>query len=165
MQEKILVTYATRTGSTVAVAEEIAKVLRDLGAVVHALPMDEVVGVVGYTGVIVGSPIRVGKWLPEAVDFLKAYEKELNRVPTALFTMCMTLHEDTPENRELVAGYVEPLFGIVKPVAVGAFAGAVKPENMNLLEKFAMRMVKAPVGDFRDWGAIHSWAADVYWMM
>ena len=165
MENKILVTYATRTGSTVDVAVEIGREMRKLGSTVHIMPMDEVKDITGYDAVVIGSPIRVGKWLPEAVRFVKKHSDELRRVHTALFTVCMTLFEDTPENRDLVNSYIEPLYEYVKPVAVGAFAGAVKPDNMNVLERFVMRMVKAPVGDFRDWEAIHTWATDVYWLM
>lgn len=31
----------------------------------------------------------------------------------------------------------------------------------NFLEKFMINTVKAPAGDFRDWKAIDSWAAEI----
>jgi len=34
----------------------------------------------------------------------------------------------------------------------------VNIEKLNLIEKWMLRNVKAPPGDFRDWEAITSWA-------
>jgi hypothetical protein len=32
---------------------------------------------------------------------------------------------------------------------------------MNLIEKWMIKNVKAPLGDFRDWGAINAWASAI----
>jgi hypothetical protein len=34
----------------------------------------------------------------------------------------------------------------------------VDAEKLNFIEKFMLKNVKAPAGDFRDWGAITAWA-------
>ncbi len=47
MGKKILVTYASRAGSTAGVAEKIGKVLRDFGEVAEVKPMHEVTGSFG----------------------------------------------------------------------------------------------------------------------
>ena len=43
----------------------------------------------GYAGVVMGSAIRMGSWLPEAVDFLKANQAALSALPVSLFTVHM----------------------------------------------------------------------------
>ena len=71
MSEKILVTYSTRTGTTKGVSEEIGKTIASLGETVDVLPMSEVTALSGYRAVIAGSAVQSGKWLPEAMDFIR----------------------------------------------------------------------------------------------
>jgi menaquinone-dependent protoporphyrinogen oxidase len=71
MTNRILVTYATRAGSTVEVAAAIGETLRGSGFSVDVKPVKEKPSVEGYQAVVVGSAIRLGSWLPEAVNFVK----------------------------------------------------------------------------------------------
>lgn len=56
MTNKILVTYASRTGSTAEVAEAIARTLSEGGAQVDVLPMQEVKDLTSYQGIVVAAP-------------------------------------------------------------------------------------------------------------
>jgi menaquinone-dependent protoporphyrinogen oxidase len=117
--------------------------------------------VAGYDAVIVGSAIRMGNWLPEAVTFLEEHQLNLAAMPVALFTVHMNnLHDDeaSRENRE---HYLDGVRRLVKPVSAAFFAGAIVPEHLNLIDRMISRLVKAPQGDFRDWDAIHDWAERV----
>ena len=62
MSNKILVTYATCTGSTVGVAEAIGKTLADGGAQVDVLPMQAVKDLAPYQAVVAGSAIQGKRW-------------------------------------------------------------------------------------------------------
>ena len=79
MSEKILVTYASRFGSTAGVAEAIGKTLTELGVQVDVLPMKEVKDISPYQSVVAGSAINGNAWLPEAMQFLQTYQAELQR--------------------------------------------------------------------------------------
>jgi menaquinone-dependent protoporphyrinogen oxidase len=68
---KTLITYATRTGSTVGVAEAIAKTLRENGIEVNVFPMQEDTDLSPYQAVVAGSAIQNWGWLPEAFQFCK----------------------------------------------------------------------------------------------
>ena len=81
----ILVTYATHASSTFEVAEQIAEVLRTTEASVDVKPVPAVHEVKGYEAVVIGSAIRMGQWLPEAVAFVQAQREPLSHIPTATF--------------------------------------------------------------------------------
>ena len=57
MSDKILVTYATRYGSTQEVAEKVAATLRESGLAVDVQPAKQVRTLDGYRAVVVGAPL------------------------------------------------------------------------------------------------------------
>jgi menaquinone-dependent protoporphyrinogen oxidase len=70
MNNRILIAYGTRCGSTGGVAEAIGQVLSIGGAAVDVRLVKDVNDLSPYQAVMVGSAIRMGKWLPEAVEFV-----------------------------------------------------------------------------------------------
>jgi menaquinone-dependent protoporphyrinogen oxidase len=114
-----------------------------------------------YRAVIVGSAIRFGKWLPEAVQFVQAHQAVLSRLPVAYFVVCLTLSDDTEENRHKVAAYLDPVSKLVPPVDMRLFAGAVDYRKFSLLLRLFMKLAKTPEGDFRRWDEIRAWAASL----
>jgi menaquinone-dependent protoporphyrinogen oxidase len=159
MENKILIAYASRAGSTGEVARVVGEVLQAQGAVVDVAAMKEIQDLSPYRAVVVGSAIRMGSWVPEATAFVKKHSTELGKVPTAYFTVCLTLKDDNEENRKKVDAYLDPLRVIVKPAVSGSFAGVMDPIKLSVLERLMVRMIKAPTGDFRNWDAIRGWAA------
>ena len=67
----ILVTYASRTGTTAGVAEAIGQTLAESGMQVEVLPMREVRDLSPYRAVVAGSAIQGSYWLPEAMQHYK----------------------------------------------------------------------------------------------
>jgi menaquinone-dependent protoporphyrinogen oxidase len=162
VSKKILVAYASKAGSTAEIAEAIGKTLSAQGAQVDVLPIKKVTSLAGYQGVAIGSTIRIGRWLSEAVDFVSKHKAELSQVPTAYFLGCLTLKDDTAENRKTADAYLDPLRAIVQPVQVGLFAGKMDMSKLSMLDRWIVTAMKSPVGDFRDWNAINSWAAQLF---
>ena len=159
---KILVAYATKAGSTAEVAAEIGRVIESKsGHKVDVRPVGKAKEVSGYDAVIIGSAIRVGKWLPEATKFVEKHRDALSQVPVAYFTVCLTLSEDTEENRRKVAAYLDPVCEVVQPVDVGLFAGVMDYSKLPFILRLMMKKMGSPEGDFRDWEAIRAWAADL----
>lgn len=159
---RILVAYATRNGSTAGVAAEIGWVLGSTnGNVVDVRPIAGLEGLDGYGAVIIGSPVRGSKWLPEAVGFVSEREEALRQVPVAYFLVRLKMREDTAENRAEMAMTLEPVREVVTPVDVGLFAGAMDYGQFSFPMRLMMKAIKAPEGDFRDWAAIREWAADL----
>ena len=161
MSDKILVAYASRCGSTGGVAEAIGQVLCDGGAAVDVRLVKDVTDVSPYRAVVVGSAIRMGQWLPEAVKFVETHRDALSQVPVAYFAVCMTLAEDTEENRRTVAAHLDPVREQVQPVDVGLFAGAMDYSKLSFVFRLIIKAMKVPEGDFRNWDAIRNWAANV----
>ena len=164
MNDKILITYASRAGSTAGVAEEIGKTLIEMGLQVDVLPMQEVEDLAPYRAVVAGSAIRGQKWLPEAMQFLSGHRSELLHKPFASFMVCITLSmANASQYREGLKSWMSPVRTLVQPVSEGYFAGALDfsklPFSFNVL---AMRLVVLfglwKIGDHRDWAGIRMWA-------
>ncbi len=167
MADTILVTYASRTGSTAGVAQAIARTLTDSGAAVTILPMGEVRDVMPYQAVVAGSAIQGGRWLPEALEFVEMHRGALSRKPFAAFLVCMTLAlPDAEKYRAHVASWLAPVRALVPPVSEGLFAGTLEIGKIPaLFTRLRFRLSVAlgvwAEGDHRDWGAIHAWAAEI----
>ncbi len=159
---KVLVAYATKAGSTAEVAAEIGRAMASKGGCqVDVHPVGQLKGIDGYDAVIIGSAIRAGKWLPEATKFVERHRDALSQIPVACFLVCLTLSEDTEENRRTVAAYPDPVREVVRPVEVGFFAGVMDHSKLPFILRLMMKAMKTPQGDFRDWKAITSWADNI----
>jgi len=164
MNNKILVTYASRTGTTAEVAEAIRRTLTESGAHVEVMPMQEVQDLSPYDAVIAGSAIRAARWLPEAVQFIRAHQSTLRHKPFAMYTVCITLAMSNSEQyRQGVMAWTAPVRAIVHPLSEGLFAGMIDfsklPFNWETLKlRATVAMGIFPRGDRRDWNAVRAWA-------
>ena len=66
---RVLVAYATKSGSAQGVAEKIGETLTNRGAEVEVRSVKERLDVTSYDAVVLGSAIRMGKWLKSATSF------------------------------------------------------------------------------------------------
>ena len=164
MSQKVLVTYATCTGSTAGVGDFIGKTLNEAGCVVDVQPMAEVSDLAQYDAVVAGSAIQGKQWLPEALDFMRKNQAALRRIPCAVFLVCMTLAISNGEKyRDEVASFFAPVRTIVTPVSEGMFAGALDIAKVpKLSDRLGFRLSVLfgvwSEGDHRDWEAIRAWA-------
>jgi menaquinone-dependent protoporphyrinogen oxidase len=167
MVQKILVTYASRTGWTVGVAEAIGKAFSEEATNVDVIPMKDVHDLAEYDAVVAGSAINGRAWLPEAMDFMRTYQGELRRKPFAAFLVCMTLAMKNGETyRPHVASWMEPVRSMVRPVSEGLFAGGLDIRKVPYAsDRFKFRLSVLfgawKEGDHRDWDAIREWAGQV----
>ena len=164
MDDRILVAYATAAGSTGEVAEAIGEALRDGGTAVDVRWAKEVDDVTGYRAVVVGTGVRAGRPYQEAVSFVEGHQQVLGQVAVAYFAVCMTMEQDTEENRCEAETFLNPVREAapqVEPVAVGLFGGAMDYGKLPLPLRLMMKAMKRPEGDARDWEAIGAWAREL----
>ncbi len=167
MSNKILVTYASRAGSTAGVAEAIGTTLANSGVQVEVLPMQDVTDLTPYRAVVAGSAIQAAQWLPEAMQFLQSHQAALAQKPFAAFLVCMTLAMPKADQyHSFVADFMKPVRALVKPVSEGLFAGALDISKIpSFRDRLKFRLSVAlgvwKAGDHRDWAAIRAWAADL----
>jgi menaquinone-dependent protoporphyrinogen oxidase len=158
MNKRVLVTYATRTGSTAEVAAEIGKVLsaRGLAADVRPIKQDPPVG--EYQAVVIGSSVRMGQWQWDAVDYVKRHRQSLGRMPVAVFTVHALNTDEDEQSRQHRAAYLDAVRPLLNPVAEAYFAGQLDPARLCAFERLTLRLAAAPAKDFRDWDKIRGWA-------
>jgi len=163
MNDKILVTYATRTGSTKEISTFIGVTLCELGEQVDVIPMQDVTDLSAYKAVIAGSAIQANMWLPEAIDFINTYKNEFPQKPLAVFLVCLTLAMSKGEAyRTTVSGWLEPVRNLVSPVSEGLFKGVLDIKKIpsfgdRLKFRISVWFNVWKEGDHRDWNAIQDW--------
>lgn len=158
MLKKILVAYGTRTGSTAEVADAIARRLCEAGLSAEVHPVAEVASLEGYSAIVLGSAVRYSAWLPEMIDFLAANRVALAVMPVAFFTMHMLALGDDPAAVAERATYTAKAREEVTPVEEAFFSGKIDPARLSFVDRLAVKLVKSPIGDRRDWTLIGDWA-------
>jgi len=159
--DPILIAYATRAGSTVEIASAIGQNLSDAGYSVDVKPIKEVAGVVGYAAVILGSAIRMGHWLPEAVRFAETHRTALQAMPVALFTVHMLNSGDDAASVTARRAYLDPVRSLLPGAEEVYFTGCMDFARLSFLDRTIAKMVKAVESDQRDWDAIRGWTPRV----
>ncbi len=163
MALNILVCYGSKHGSTAEIAEKIAQVLRESGLNVDVFQAKKVNKLETYQAVVLGSGVYIGQWLKEASSFLKIHESELKAKPTWIFSSGPTGDEDVVT---LLQGWTFPkglqsVVDRIQPRGLAMFHGNLDSQKMNFIERWMIGKVNAPVGDFRNWQTISTWAQEI----
>lgn len=160
MNQKVLIAYATRAGSTAEVANEIADVLTARGLAVDVIPVGKVKDLAAYRAVVLGSAIRAGKWQPEAVKFVARHKDVLGKMPAAYFTVCLTAKDTSDAACQKASSYLEPIRAIHRAGLEGFFAGRMDYGRLGFIARAIIKKMKIAEGDFLDHAAIKAWAEE-----
>ena len=158
---KILVAYASKQGSTAEIAQAIAQELQAAGHSADAAEVTGIASLAGYAGIVIGGPMYMGHIDPRVGKFMKRHAGELAKLPVAGFVVCLAAASKDPEGMEWAGKALHKALGPVQPVAETIFAGKLEPEKLPWFQRWIIKRVNSPVGDFRDWDAIRAWARDV----
>jgi menaquinone-dependent protoporphyrinogen oxidase len=167
MSTSILLAYASTYGSTREVAERVASILRDEGVAVDLREMQAVATLTGYGAVVLGAPIYLGRWHPDARHFLERHHEALMARPVAIFALGPVGNDEVQIEAwrgELDAELARHPW--LAPVSTRMFGGKYDPAQLGELHTevaglpgSAMRDM--PANDLRVWEEIEAWAREV----
>jgi membrane protease YdiL (CAAX protease family)/menaquinone-dependent protoporphyrinogen IX oxidase len=156
----VLVSAASKHGSTGEIADRVAGVLRTAlpdGAVVDVRSAAETADPASYDAVVLGSAVYMGHWMQDA---RLAAARIAARPPRWVWLFSSGPVGDPPKPDE------DPVDvrGIVTATNARGhrlFAGRLDRHRLGYAEKAMVLALRVPDGDFRDWDAIDSWARQI----
>jgi menaquinone-dependent protoporphyrinogen oxidase len=155
---KVLVTAASRYGSTAEVAEAIGKELRVRALDAEVRVPDHVPSLDGFDAVVIGSGVYAGHWLEPAKRLIEAHGSELAALPVWLFSVGPLGSPPKPDEEPVDA---RPLIDATRAREHRIFTGRLDRSRLNFFERAIVVALRAPEGDFRDWDAIREWTRGI----
>lgn len=154
----VLVSTASKHGSTAEIGEHIAKVLRDGGVRAVLTEPAEVTDLARFRAVVLGSAVYAGRWLPAAKSLADRVGALESKPEVWLFSSGPIGDPPKPDEDPMdVADILEATSAREHRV----FSGKIDKSKLGFGEKAILIAVRAPEGDFRDWDEIESWARDI----
>lgn len=155
---KVLVTAASKYGSTNEIAESIAETLREAGLESTVEAAERAGSLDGFDAVVVGSAVYGGYWLRSARRYVEANREALASRPVWLFSSGPVGDPLRPDGLPLDAAELQPLTGAREHVV---FAGRLDMGLLDPDEKALMAERYVRAGDFRDWARVRAWASGI----
>ncbi|MGH8952212.1 MAG: flavodoxin domain-containing protein [Acidimicrobiia bacterium] len=155
---RVLLSTASKHGSTTEIGRAIADVLTEEGIDARHIAPDDVVDLDGYDAVVLGSAVYAGHWM-------KAMKELTDRLAPGLFARPVWLFSsgpigDPPKHDENPVD-VGPILEATGARAHFLFAGKLDRKTLSFGEKAIVAAFKAPEGDFRDWDEIRDRAGAI----
>jgi menaquinone-dependent protoporphyrinogen oxidase len=155
---RVLVSAASRHGSTAEIATRIAEVLGRTPqiAVVVAAPAD-VASLDGFDAYVIGSAVYMGRWLTDARELIHRMSGSADH-PVWLFSSGPIGDPPKPAEQTIDVGDIVDATGAREH---RSFAGSLRRDRLGFAERAVVAALHAPYGDFRDWDAIDAWAVNI----
>jgi menaquinone-dependent protoporphyrinogen oxidase len=154
---KVLVVVASHHRGTREIGARVAATLRAAGIAADIVDAKLDPDPAGYDGVILGSGIYFGRWLPSARHYVRKHA-------TALGELRLWTFSSGPVDEPRRVGSAEPVpSGLVDvaPIEHVTFGGRIAGSELNIVERIVTKAVHAGTADFRDWTTITQWAAHI----
>jgi menaquinone-dependent protoporphyrinogen oxidase len=154
----VLVTYATKYGSTQEVAGAVTAALREQGLDVDLTPARDVSTLDGYSAVVLGAALYNHRWHHDAVRFVDRNRTALSDLPAAIFAVGPV--NDTPDeftNAREQLDRVLARWEWLSPASVAVFGGRFDPARLRF-PGAARVLSKVPATDIVDPTKIGAWA-------
>ena len=161
MTGRILVTYASRSGSTAEIAQAVAKELITAGYDVDVTEINCVITLAGYNGIVIGAPLYMGNLVKDVAKFVGKFKVPLASLPVASFAVGLTPVSEKVGNVDHAMECLHTTLAPLKPVGTILFAGRLDPAKLGFIQRKMMEIGKVPSGDFRDWNLIAAWAQEL----
>jgi menaquinone-dependent protoporphyrinogen oxidase len=154
----VLITAATRHGSTMQIARIIGAILQDRGIDTDIVEPDSVSSLADYDGVVLGSAVYMGRWLEPARQVIGRCSGDFVGRTVWLFSSG-PLGEPAKPHGEPVD--VERMRAATGAIDHKVFPGRLVKAELRLAEKVVAGGVHAPEGDFRSWDDVVTWALGI----
>ena len=154
----VLVSTASKHGSTAEIGEAIASELGRLGLTVSTLEPEDVDDIAPYDAFVFGSAVYAGRWQKSARALVEAVSSDLGGRPVWLFSSGPIGDPPAPEADPVD---VEELTEQTDAIGHRLFAGRLLQSSLSFGERAIVAALRAEYGDFRDWDAIRGWAAEI----
>jgi menaquinone-dependent protoporphyrinogen oxidase len=156
---RILVSTASRHGSTAEVATRIAGTLRSAlpADTVDELPAARAGDPSAYDAVVLGSAVYMGRWLDDARKLAERIAAQPPR-PVWLFSVGPIGDPPKPDEEPAELG---DLVRATHARGHRLFAGRMDRHRLSLGEKAVAMALRVPDGDFRDWDALDAWGTQI----
>lgn len=158
IMRNVLVIAASKHGSTLEIAEAIAVRIRSAGLEADVREPVAVNSLDEHDAVVLGSAVYASHWLPAALDVIDRFGDEFATRPVWLFSSGPVGEQPLPESRP---NDVDDLAASIGARDHKIFAGSIDKEDLGLGERAVVKLLRAPIGDYRDWKAIRRWAGGI----
>jgi menaquinone-dependent protoporphyrinogen oxidase len=158
MSRKILVAYASRSGSTAEIAQAVAKELEGAGYPVDVAEMNSISSLAGYSGIVIGAPLYMGDLVKDVRKFVGRHTQALATLPVASFAVGLTPVSKQVGNVDHAMDCLHASLSPLKPIGTILFAGKLDLAKLGFIQRKMMEIGNVPFGDFRDWDLIAAWA-------
>jgi menaquinone-dependent protoporphyrinogen oxidase len=155
---RVLVTTASKHGSTDEIGRAIAEALADKGVETGVLAPEDVISVHRYDAVIMGSAVYAGRWMTSMKRMAHRLAPELTERPVWLFSSGPVGDPPLPDEDP---ADVAPMMEATGARDHVVFAGKLDKDALNFAERAIVAAFKVSEGDYRDWDEIRKWAAGI----
>jgi menaquinone-dependent protoporphyrinogen oxidase len=160
----VLVTAASKEGSTTEIAEAIARTLVRRGLETTVSSPDRIGDARGYDAFVIGSAVYMGHWLEPASDLVRRLGPEVSTRPVWLFSSGPVGDPTRKLVQRMGADPVElpALLAQTRALEHRMFAGKlVGNEYLSRAQRISLSIFRSFEGDFRDWTEIDRWASQI----
>ena len=171
---RVLLLYGSTEGQTAIVSERIADVLSEAGhepTLIHAKHLPDDLTVSDYEAVVVGASIHMGKHQRYITRFVREHADELNRLPSAFFSVSLSAAQETEEGWETARELLEEFLDDTgwNPDSTAVVPGALRYSQYGRIKRFIMKRIASRQGDdtdtsrdyeYTDWDEVEGFATD-----
>ena len=159
----VLVTAASRQGSTRGIAEAIARRLRTRGLETTVGAPEDIVDAEAYDAFVIGSAIYEGHWLGPATSFVDRFAPTLSQRPVWLFSSGPVGDPRRKLVQKMTANPSElpQLLALTGAREHRILAGKLTGDGLRRTQRLSLLIFRGIEGDWRDWPEIGHWADQI----
>lgn len=158
--KKVLVTYATMSGSTQEIAEFVLSELEQQGCTAEIQPCRIVNHLNAFSAIVLGAPLYMFHLHKDALRFLARNHKALSALPVALFAGGLYVSNTEEDRQEVQQQMTVELakFPWLTPSSLLLVGGRFDPALLRFPYNLIPALKQSEPSDLRDWNSIREWA-------